>query len=75
VVLHTQVEGWGPKFGSVKMGSIAELELGEHLISREIAELDLNKTARTGLYAEGAMTKLHAPDQRWCGDTLELLSG
>ena len=75
MVLHTQVEGWAPKFGSVKIGRIAELELGEHRISREIAELDLSRTARTGLYAEGAMTKLHAPDQRWCDDTLELLSG
>ena len=75
VVLHTQVEGWAPKFGSAKRGRIAELELGEHRISKEIAELNLSRTARTGLYAEGAMTKLHAPDQRWCGDTLELLSG
>jgi hypothetical protein len=75
VVLHTQVEGWAPKFGSVKMGKIAELELGEHRISREIAELNLRRTAHTGLYAEGAMTKLQAPDKRWCGDTLELLSG
>ena len=75
VVLHAQVEGWAPKFGSAKMGKIAELELGDHPISREIAELDLSRTARTGLYSEGAMTKLHAPDQRWCGDTLELLSG
>jgi hypothetical protein len=75
VVLHTQVEGWAPKFGSAKMGRIAELELGEHRISREIAELNLSRTARTGLYAEGAMTKLHTPDQQWCGDTLKLLSG
>ncbi|HUT70785.1 MAG TPA: acetoacetate decarboxylase family protein [Desulfatiglandales bacterium] len=74
VVLHAQVEGWAPKFGSVMMGNIAELELGEHRVSREIAELNLGRTARTGLYAEGAMTKLHDPDQRWCGDTLELLS-
>ena len=75
MVLHTQVEGWAPKFGSVKIGRIAELELGEHWISREIAELDLSRTARTGLYAEGAMTKLYDPDQRWSGDTLKLLSG
>ncbi len=75
VVLRAQVEGWAPKLGSVKMGKIAELELGDHPISKEIGELDLSRTARTGLYSEGSMTKLQAPDQRWCGDTLELLSG
>ena len=75
VVMHTLIEGWAPKLGSVKMGKIAQLELGDHPISKEIGELDLSRTARTGLYSEGAMTKLQAPDQRWCGDTPELLSG
>ena len=74
-VMHALIEGWAPKFGAVRMGSVAELELGEHRISREIAGLNLSRTARTGLYAEGAMTKLYDPDQRWSGDTLKLLSG
>jgi len=75
VVMHALVEGWAPKFGAVRMGSVAELELGEHGISKELAELNLSKTARSGLYGEGVMTKLHAPDQRWNADTLEIISG
>ena len=75
VVMHTLVEGWAPKFGAVRMGSIAELELGEHGISKELAELNLSKTARSGLYGEGVMTKLHDPDQRWNADTLDIISG
>lgn len=75
VVMHTLVEGWAPKFGAVRMGSVAELELGEHGISKELAELNLSKTARSGLYGEGVMTKLHDPDQRWNADTLEIISG
>ena len=75
VVMHTLIEGWAPKFGAVRMGSVAELELGEHGISKELAELNLSKTARSGLYGEGVMTKLHAPHQRWNADTLEIISG
>jgi len=75
VVMHTLIEGWAPKFGAVRMGSVAELELGEHGISKELAELNLSKTARSGLYGEGVMTKLHDPDQRWNADTLEIISG
>jgi len=75
VVMHALIEGWAPKFGAVRMGSVAELELGEHGISKELAELNLSKTARSGLYGEGVMTKLHDPDQRWNADTLEIISG
>jgi hypothetical protein len=75
VVMHALIEGWAPKFGAVRMGSVAELELGEHGISKELAELNLSKTARSGLYGEGVMTKLHNPDQRWNADTLEIISG
>jgi hypothetical protein len=75
VVMHTLTEGWAPKFGAVRMGSIGELELGEHGISKELAELNLSKTARSGLYGEGVMTKLHDPDQRWNADTLDTISG
>ena len=71
--MHALVEGWAPKFGAVKMGSIAELELGQHEISNELAELNLSKTARRGLYGEGVMTKLHDPDRRWNADTLEII--
>ena len=75
VVMHTLIEGWAPKFGAVTIGSIGELELGEHGISKELAKLNLSKTARSGLYGEGVMTKLHDPDQRWNTDTLEIISG
>jgi hypothetical protein len=70
VVMHALVDGWAPRFGAVMMGNVARLELGEHRISEELAELDLSKTARSGQYAEGMMTKLHDPDQRWNVDTL-----
>ena len=75
VVMHALIEGWAPKFGAVRMGSVAELELGEHGISKELAELNLSKTARSGLYGQGVMAKLHDPDQRWNADTLEIISG
>jgi hypothetical protein len=73
-IMHSLVEGWAPQLGSVMMGSVAELELGEHRISKELADLNLSRTARSGLYGEAAMTKLYHPDTRWCGDTLEVLS-
>lgn len=75
VVMHALIEGWAPKFGATRMGSVARLELGEHGISKELAELNLSKTARSGLYGQGVMTKLHDPDQRWNADTLEIISG
>jgi hypothetical protein len=74
VVMHALIEGWAPKFGAVRMGSVAELELGEHGISKELAELNLSKTARSGFYGERVMTKLHDPDQRWNADTVEIIS-
>jgi hypothetical protein len=70
VVMHALVEGWAPRLGKVMMGKIARLELGEHPISQELADLRLSKTARSGLYAEGMMTKLYDPDRRWNVDTL-----
>ena len=74
VVMHTFIDGWAPKYGVKMMGHKARLELGDHGISREIAELDLSKTASSGQYAEGMMSKLHAPDQQWDVDTLAVVS-
>lgn len=73
VVMHALVDGWAPRLGAVMMGKVARLELGEHRISKELADLNLSKTARSGQYAEGMMTKLHDPDQRWNVDTLALI--
>ena len=70
VVMHALIDGWAPRLGAVMMGNVARLELGEHRISEELAELDLSKTARSGQYAEEMMTKLHDPDQRWNVETL-----
>jgi hypothetical protein len=75
MVMHALVGGWGPRLGKVMMGNIAELELGEHRISKELAELNLSKTAKSGLYGEGVMTKLYDPDRRWNVDTLDIISG
>jgi hypothetical protein len=75
VVMRTSVEGWAPKFGETMLGSGAELELGSHQISKELAELNLSKKARGGMYAEGMMTKLYDPDIRWNVDTLEKIPG
>jgi hypothetical protein len=73
VVMHALVEGQAPRLGTVMMGSIAEVQLGEHRISKELAELNLSKSARSGLYAEGVMTKLYEPNQRWNVDTVDLI--
>jgi len=73
-VMHSLVEGWAPQLAAVMRGKVAELELGEHRISKELDDLDLSKTGRSGLYGDGAMIKLNHPDTRWCGDTLEVLS-
>jgi len=75
VVMHGLVEGWAPKMGKITMGKVATLELGKHRISQELAELNLSQYARTGIYAEGMMTKLYAPDKKWNVDTMELLPG
>lgn len=73
MVMHTTIESWGPKFGRMMMGKMATLELGNHPISRELADLSLSKTALSGTYAEGMMMKLHDPDKKWDLDTLELI--
>jgi hypothetical protein len=70
VVMHGLVEGWIPKIGSTMRRTIAEIELGRHPIGKELADLDLGKSAKV-TYGEGAMTKLHEPDQRWNADTLK----
>jgi hypothetical protein len=70
VVMHALVDGWVPSSGEAMMGNVARLELGEHRISKELADLNLSKTARIGQYAEGMMTKLYDPDKRWNVDTL-----
>ena len=56
------------------MGNVARLELGEHRISKELADLNISKTARIGQYAEGMMTKLYDPDQRWNVNSLALIN-
>jgi len=74
VVMHTIIEAYAPRFGMKMMGSMAELELGNHSISKELSELSLSKTARSGTYAEGMMMKLNDPDKRWDVETLEVIS-
>ena len=70
IVMHALVDGWAPRLGTIMMGNVARLELGEHRISEELASLNLSKTAHSGQYTEEMMTKLHDPDQRWNVDTL-----
>jgi len=75
VVMRGLIQGWAPKIGDTMLGGNAELELGNHQISKELTKLNLSKTARSGMYAEGMMTKLYDPDIRWNADTLEKISG
>ncbi len=70
VVMHALNDGWAPRLGTVMMGNVARLELGEHRISKELSDLELSKIARSGQYAEGAMTKFYDPDKRWNVNTL-----
>jgi len=70
IVMHGLVDGWAPRLSKVMMGNMAQLELGEHWISKELAELELSKVARSGMYAEGMMLKMHEPDKRWNIDTM-----
>lgn len=74
LVLHTLIEGRAPKFGQIAMGKFAELELGSHRISAELEEIGVGKTANNGLFAEGAMCKLHYPSKQWNAETLEMVS-
>ena len=73
-VMHAFVEGKATRLGSGMIGEIAEIELGEHPISNELAGLNLNKTALIGQYGEGAMSKLHEPDRRWDVESLDPVS-
>ncbi|MFC1909705.1 acetoacetate decarboxylase family protein [Chloroflexota bacterium] len=74
VVMHALVEGWAQRLGAVMMGNVARLELGEHQIGRELADLGLSKIARSGQYAEKMMTKLYDPDRLWDVETLTSIS-
>ena len=74
VVMHSLVEGKAPRYASKMMGYKAKLELGNHKISQEIAELNLSKTSMSGQRAEGMMSKLYSPDQHWDMNTLALIS-
>ncbi len=75
VVMRGVIEGWAPKIGETMFGGNAELELGNHQVSKELGKLKLSKTTKSGMYAEGMMTKLYDPDIRWNADTLEKISG
>ena len=65
-IMHALAEGRADKFG--------ELKLGSHRISDELKNLGLSKSAWSGFSGEGAMTKLHHPDQQWDKDTLKPVS-
>ena len=73
VVMHTLIEGSALRY-RLKMTGKAELELGNHRISREIAGLNLSKKSLGVQYVDGMMTKLYAPDQRWDLNTLAVVS-
>jgi hypothetical protein len=74
VVMHTRIEGSAPRYGLKMLGNKAELELGNHWISQEIAELNLSKTSLAVQHTEGMMTKLYAPNQRWNVNTKAIVS-
>lgn len=56
------------------LGRCGELELGSHKISEELKNLKMSKSAWSGLSGEGAMSKLHDPDQQWDKETLKIVS-
>lgn len=70
VVMHGLVDGWAPRLGTMTTGNMAQIELGQHWISEEIAGLELSNVALSGMYAEGMMMKMYDPDKRWNFDTL-----
>jgi hypothetical protein len=74
VVMHALVDMGTPRLGTVIMRSRAELELGEHWISKELVGVRLSKKAR-GLYGEGMMSNLYELDQPWSVDILDIVSG
>lgn len=69
-VMHALADGWVAQLGTVMMGNVARLELGEHRIGKELVDLGIGETARSGQYIEGMITKLYEPDQLWNIDTL-----
>jgi hypothetical protein len=74
VVMHTLIDGSAPRYGLKMLGNKATLELGNHWISKEIAELNLSKTSLAVQHIEGMMTKLYAPNQRWNVNNLAVVS-
>jgi hypothetical protein len=70
VFMHGLVDGLAPRLGTMMMRDMAQIELGQHWISEELARLELSKVARSGMYAEGMMMKMHEPDKCWNVDTL-----
>lgn len=74
VVMHTLIEGLAPRYGLKIIGNKAELELGNHWISQEIAQLNLSKTSFAVQHIEGMMTKLYTPNQHWDVNTLAAVS-
>ncbi len=65
VVMHGSAVGLGQRLGIKMLGKTAQLELGEHQISEELRGLSISETAFCEQYADGVMTKLYDPDQRW----------
>jgi len=74
MVMHTLIEGRAPRYELKMKGNRAQLELGNHWISQEIAELDLSKTSLAVQHTDGMMTKLHSPNRRWDVNTLAVVS-
>lgn len=73
-VMHTFIEAWAPRYGIKTIVNKAKLEFGNHRISQELTELNLNKNTSSGQYAEGMMSKLFSPDQYWDVGTLAVIS-
>jgi hypothetical protein len=69
-VMHALADGSVAQLGTAMMGNVARLELGDHRISKELVDLGISETARSGQYIEGMITKLYEPDQRWNINTL-----
>lgn len=66
-------EFWAPKFKVKKRGTLSEIELGQHRISKEQADRNISKTAKGVIYAKGAITKFHELNQQWNADNLEAI--
>ncbi|UCE98079.1 MAG: hypothetical protein JSV74_01765, partial [Dehalococcoidia bacterium] len=69
-VMHALADGWVAQVGTVMMGNVAQIKLGGHPIGKELVDLGIGETARSGQYIEGMMTKLYEPDRQWNIDTL-----